>query len=732
MRGISGVLRSKFVRKGLVPYIFFELLGPPVFAATTIAGAGGITAAVDPGGSYDVWVAKPGWHFGGNIGSPLSNIGAAMSGDAIGMYSEIAFDFQTDSPRHGAVRVYANQPVVLFTITYPSAAPNTFSFPNWSQIPQSLNHLTYSGIFAPPSFNSASNEGPWAFFDSSANTFIVSPAGHFMVSTTNWGPNGELSSGISTQIATLPQGFQQRSFLVIEPGINRAFDTWGRAMTAFFGKARPSNDADTSLNKIGYWTDNGATYYYHTADGLSYEQTLSGIKSNFDRLGIGLGYIQLDSWFYPKGPNANWSANGNGIFQYVAAPALFPESLAGFQRNLGVSLITHARWIDPSSPYHQMYKMSGNVVTDPLYWNSTAAYLAASGVTTYEQDWLDDKAHTDFNLTDPELFLDNMAVALAQRGLTVQYCMASPRHFLQSVKHNNVTTIRTSEDRFVPARWTNFLYTSRLASALGLWPFTDVLMSTEIGSLLVATLSGGPVGIGDPIDGISAPNLLRAARADGVIVKPDVPLTPIDSSFFSAARAPDLTQVAGAQIAAAHTDFGDLRTFYVFAYTQAGDATATFQPSDLGLDRSTYLYDYFGGSGRVVNPSDTVSMQTSGGMLYLIAAPVGPSGIAMLGDLGQFVSAGKKRVTALGDNGAVHVTVAFASGEKSRILTGYSPAPPLARAVVGTADPVKFDTATQRFQILVTAGADGTASLRIEQPRPRAPLTPLPPNGSIQ
>jgi hypothetical protein len=726
------VFRTRYVRGYLISIIFIGFLGKPAAGATTAAGAGGITAAVDPGGAYDVWIAKPNWHFGGNIGAPLSNINAAMSMDAIGPYTEISFDFQTDAAHHGAVRAYSNQPVVLFTIAYPSAAPNTVSFPNWSQYPQNVDRLTYSGIFAPPAFNSASNEGPWAFFDSSANTFIVSPVGHFMVSTTGFGPNGELSSGVSTQIATLPQGFQQRTFLVVEPGINRAFETWGHVMTGFFNKARPANDADASLNKIGYWTDNGATYYYQTLNGKSYEQTLSAIKTSFDQLGIGLGYIQLDSWFYPKGPNAAWNANGNGIYQYVAAPALFPDSLSGFQRSLGVPLITHARWIDPSSPYHQIYKMSGNVVTDPQYWNTTATYLASSGVATYEQDWLDDKAHTDFNLTDPDLFLDNMATALAQRGLTVQYCMASPRHFLQSVKHNNVTTIRTSADRFVPARWTNFLYTSRLATALGLWPFADVLMSTETSNLLVATLSGGPVGIGDPVGGISGSNLLRVARPDGVIVKADTPLLPVDSSYFSAAHASDFTQIPGAQIAAAHTDFGPLRTLYLFAYAQAGDAPVTFQPSDVGLDRPAYLYDYFGGTGRVVQPSDTVTMQTSGGILYLVAAPIGPSGIAILGDLGQFVAAGKKRISAMSDYGVVHVNVAFASGEKSRILSGYSPSSPVARASAGSAGPVTFDSASQRFQVVVSPGTDGAAAISIEQPRSRTPLKPALPNASIQ
>jgi hypothetical protein len=217
-----------------------------------------------------------------------------------------------------------------------------------------------------------------------------------------------------------------------------------------------------------------------------------------------------------------------------------------------------------------------------------------------------------------------------------------------------------------------------------------------------------------------------------VIVKPDAPLMPIDNSYFGAAHAPDFTQIAGAQIASAHTDFGTLRTFYVFAYAGSGDAAVTFQTADIGLDRPAYVYDYFRASGRVVQPSDTVTMQTSGGILYLIAAPIGPSGIAIMGDLGQFVTAGRKRISAMSDYGVIHVDIAFANGEKSRILTGYSPSAPVARASAGTADPVTFDTASQRFQLAVSPGADGVAAISIEQPRAHTPLRPALPNGSIQ
>jgi hypothetical protein len=65
---------------------------------------------------------------------------------------------------------------------------------------------------------------------------------------------------------------------------------------------------------------------------------------------------------------------------------LFPSSLATFQSSLGIPLVTHARWIDPASPYQQRYRISGTVSIDPLYWAEVARYLASSGSAGFEQD----------------------------------------------------------------------------------------------------------------------------------------------------------------------------------------------------------------------------------------------------------------------------------------------------------------------------------------------------------
>jgi hypothetical protein len=314
-----------------------------------------------------------------------------------------------------------------------------------------------------------------------------------------------------------------------------------------------------------------------------------------------------------------------------------------------------------------------------------------------------------------------MAGAMAQQNVTVQYCMPTARHFLQSARYGNVTSIRASEDRFGSTRWRSFLYASRLASALGVWPFTDVLMSTETDNLLLATLSAGPVGIGDRIGTMNTGNLLRSIRRDGVIVKPDVPLTPLDGSFLS-----DSQNLLAPIVSSTYSDFGGLKAYYLFAFPQGSNTQAVFRLSDLGVTQPVYLYNYANGTGRIVEPWEVLNESIDGAWIYQVAAPIGSSGIAVIGDTGQFVTLGKKRVTQLTDDGTVHLSVAFAAGESSRTIEGYSPNLPAISAGEGQIGAMTYDPATHRFTVLVMPGAQGITELRIAQARPGAVAPRLP------
>jgi hypothetical protein len=677
------------------------------------APATGLRLSVDARGVYTITARRPAWTFTGAIGRPLSNLAMQAGNDQLGRYTEASFSYGAAASLRAGIRLYATRAAVLFTLRYltPNAAP--VRFPVLSTYPRDLFHLTYNGHFAIYNFHDLSPASPWLWFNRRDDAFLLSPAANFLSAQTTLGPNGALSSGIDPAITLVPRGFTQRTLLVVGHGINAVYDAWGQAMTRLQGKKRPANEATTELKYLGYWTDAGAAYYYHYDRSRGYAGTLLAVRQEFQRLRIPLGYLQLDSWWYPKGPSATWQGSGflrGGIYRYVAAPALFPQDLAGFQHQVGLPLVVHARWIDPSSPYHQQYRMSGNVITDPRYWQQTAAYLGQAGVIAYEQDWLGSFAHAAMNLSDPAAFLGNMAAATQARGISLQYCMPLPEDLLQSTRYGNLLTVRVSDDHFKPSHWTSALYDSRLAGALGVWPWTDVFMSNETDNLLLSNLSAGIVGVGDPLGAINAANLTKVMRGDGVLVKPDAPLAPTDPTYIADAAGIDQPMVAFT-----FTDHGTARTLYVFAYRRRTASTATFRPAELGLPGRVYVYDYFHRAGRVLAPGATFHDTVASGSYYLVV-PIGRSGMALLGDLGRFVSMGTQRIARFSDRGRIHATVTFGAGEGHVVISGYAPRVPVLSAQAGRIGVVSYDRSTHIFQAPVSPGPSGSAVLVISEP----------------
>src|SRR5581483_3252326 len=212
----------------------------------------------------------------------------------------------------------------------------------------------------------------------------------------------------------------------------------------------------------------------------------------------------------------------------------------------------------------------------------------------------------------------NMSAAMAQHSLTMQYCMATPSEFLEASRFSNLTTIRVSGDHFVRANRLPFLYTSELAEAIGSWPWADVADSPDRDAILLQTLSAGPVGFGDALGREDRPNLLRAVRADGVILKPDAPIVPLDRSYLDAAQHRHTPTLV-----ATYTNHHGLRTAYLYAFapTPADRAPVQFTSADLGLTSDIYVYDPFANRGETVSAGKTFTGQlNSDGSAYFIAA----------------------------------------------------------------------------------------------------------------
>ena len=707
-------------------------------AEMTVRGARGVVVSVDAAaGRYEVRSTQANWIFAGTLGGAAEHLRIREGRDAGGGYRALEFDWPQPLPLSASIRVYRDRPVLVFTVTANASVSDAsvVRFPRFTEFPGGLRGFSYGDReFAPPTFGLEQNGTPWLLYDERRYAAVLSPASNFMVASMHGDGRSEIAGGLNSAVTTVPAGFSYASVMVIESGINAAWEEWGQALLSLIGAKRPANDADVGLRYLGYWTDNGAAYYYNYDAALGYAGTLRALVERYRSEGIPIRYLQLDSWWYYKSftdpdgrigtfhtkglPPEEWNRYG-GLLRYEAHPKLFPEGLAGFEQQIGLPLITHNRWIDPASPYHQRYRISGFAALDPDWWREIIGYASAAHVVTYEQDWLNViYDHSPELASTPgvgEAFTDGMARAAHEKGLTLQYCMPQPRHFLQGAHYDNLTTIRVSGDRLARDKWDSFLFTSRLASALQIWPWTDVFMSRETDNLLIATLSAGMVGIGDRIGEEDARNLRRAVRADGVIVKPDSPLVPLDVMYLAAPHEP--------MLAAAHSDHGALRSAYVFAYSRSADASpAGFTPAEVGVPSDAYVYDARRQLVRRLSADQRLDFTLAAGdSAYFIVVPVSRSGIALFGDAGMFVPDGAKRISTLDDTPhRLIATVTFAPHEASVQLFGYVPKRPAVIAVQGAVGDVTFDAETGRFEVRVAPSPDQQSEQPGDDPVRRA------------
>ena len=709
----------------------------PTSRSTPNAHGANVTVEVNDDGSYVLSDDDTGWTFTGTVGHAVGPRRAAAGRDRLGAYAGVAFDTADDvGPITAEVRTYTGRPVVLFRWTTPaSRATPPAAFPSVT-VPAELHTFSFGDTtFGQPDFHGHAGGTPWLLFDDAGRAVVLSPAANYLTAdmrrTTDDGGTPGVASGLNAGLSDLPAGFSHQSIMAFGDRPSDAWSAWGHALTDLAGKKRPANDADVGLAKLGYWTNTGAAYYYNFDPARGYAGTIKDAVDAFRRRGIPLGYVELDSFWYQKTttkadgtlgpavkvekyPPASWNCYG-GITKYEASPDLFPDGLAAWQRTVGLPISVHARWVDVASPYRDRYRVTGVAATDAQYWLDRAAYLQQQGVVNYEQDWI-----TEIYKQSPRLgtttwagdaFADGMANGMKAHGLSVQYCMAPPRFFLQGSKYDNLSTVRVANDRFDRPEWNRELYTSQMATALGEWPFVDNFRSTETANLTLAVLSAGMVGFGDAMNEADPVALSRAARADGVVVKPDTAAVPLDSMYVADAGGDAKVPMT----AAAYTDHGALRTAYVFTFPRAGkkqDAIA-FRPAELGLAGDCWVYEPLTGIGRRVAAggafTDAFVDYRQPWATYVVA-PVCGGGVALVGDAGKIASMGRQRIaSAEATPTGVRATVTFAAGERAVTLHGYADAAPALAAEGGFAGPVAFDSPTHRFTVDVSRNTGGAS-----------------------
>ena len=701
-------------------------------------------------GVYRLQSHTPAMTFQGSVGGPVSAVKTASGKDRIGAYKRIAFQWkQKGVALRASVRLYLHKPVTLFSLQFLGSVEHPqIAFPDFRSESHPMHVFSYNNdCFAPPQFKAGQSDTPWLLFDDHFNAAVISPAGHFLVTTMRGNGTTQIAVALHPKIPVVPANYQIRSLMVMTHGINAAWNLWGHALTSLTGKTRPSNVADVALSSLGYWTDNGCGYFFHTHPKWSYSHTILNEIKYLHHQNIPVRYLQLDGWWLVRHFNTeDVKKIVVGKKGYKPNPTFFPKGLKAFQKELGLPLVVW--WADVGSAL-------GQKLQD---WDHFAAYLESRGTVTFEHDFLCTRysvAHFGRHLNRGDEFFGNMAKGMAAHHLTVQYCMPLPSEYMESSKYSNVATIRVSDDFFIHLRWREFLFNSRLARSVGLWPWADACMSTSRYGLLLQTLSGGMVGFGDLRGQQDQAHIMPAVRADGVIVKPDVPLVPTGRSYLNAIKHPRRPIIART-----HTQQNSVRTVYVFAFDGADAArvpfhrssikpglvsqgympnrwscyyvskqpyskviagyhrTVRFSPDRMGLQGAVYVYNYFThqivkvpSGGRFVGRLG--KQQAS----FYVCAATTPSGIAFLGDLHNYVGTGKARIPYLANrSGELLATVAFAKGEKTITLSGVAAYKPVVQVHGGSADTLHYSPASGLFSVVIKPGVGAKHALLVGQP----------------
>lgn len=511
-----------------------------------------------------------------------------------------------------------------------------------------------------------------------------------------------------------PAGFASELALWAGAGPRALLEAHAALLRARAGTRRPARDADRLGARLSYWTDNGAAYWYRTEPGCGgVLGTLAAVARSLREQEIPVDVFQLDSWFYPQErPRAfddpDHTVPPSGLVVWDARPDVLPEGIPALRRALGdPPLAAHCRHFSASSPYferHDAWRDGERAhPKGPELYHELMERAAGWGVTTFEHDWLIECFLGVRGLRAApgraRAWQEGVDRAAAAHGLTLQWCMASPADFFQTVTLDRVTSIRTSGDyKYLigpGALWAWFLHGNALARALGLWPFKDVFLSRRDGEgprdgdphaeveALLAALSAGPVGIGDRVGRSDRALILRTCRTDGVLVRPDVPVAALDRCWRGhVVLEPNL--LAGE----AHTTHPAGRWHYLVSlnvFRGNEPLRARLALADLGAlaPREPLLaFDWRRGRGEPLAPDAGFDLELAPlGWDYRVLCPLLPAGLAVVGDPERYATAGDRR---LSDVRATPQGAAFtllgAPGERVRIVGWAERRPAGARA----------------------------------------------------
>ena len=640
----------------------------------------------------------------------LTGVKTGRSKDHQGSYESIDLTWKVPDSTTGIVtgfRLYLEVPCLVFVQGFPHGFRN-YASGNWivpsvifpQFLPQfddrnDLYSWTSGGMFTHRfGYGNAASLGGTVdlllLADAANRALILSPYANYLVATQQSAPvaavdetnpsKAAINCGIEGLVKEIPSGFEHQHIMVVGSGIHHTFESWGKILLNKTGKQVPSKYTGDNLKYPVYWDDYGAYYREHgfKEEGFnSYEEIILGVSEDAKKHGLKLGAYQvqdLDQLRYKE-----------GVFEPRAD--MFPHGLAWLHEKLGAPLEAYIAWLCPNGPYRKKYPFFetpkglvpdhslGDVFYSLEYWRDTAARLASWGATLLQQDFqsvYEGDAEMMSGIDKMNEYFQNMAKALQEKNLTIQYCMQLPRNILQSTENPIVTSLQGSWDHHVPLAapypqhqdddpyvWKHLIFTSAFYGAVGIWPSRDNIQTVAdpnaYEDVLLANLMGGEIQLGHRIGECDFELVRKTYReGDGLILKPDRPIAPIDRCYFE-----------GGVVGYTESSHNGNIWYYVLSLPPAG-YLSEFCPQDLGGKGRWAVFNHDTGEVSIVGAASPIALRRGAKHEYFVLAPLFENEVAVFGDVEKLITMAEKRISAV---------VALPKGVRVEVVSGQAHSP---------------------------------------------------------
>lgn len=703
-----------------------------------LTAAGGLTVEVEPDGTVHVGMDGGDWFGPGTCDRPTTPGAPAPFADELGVGTRVVV---ADGDVRCAVSAYHDRPMAVFeteaTRDLTDLATGAFDRPSvgWPVFTPSERHTdtTPDGLrsivfqhceFALPATSGPDLDGffllphrpptgwPLLVSDDRGRTLMLAPLDHFHEHVVGLN-GGTVRAGWHGDLDRVPAGFTTQLAVIAADDPRASLDAWGALLLERAGTVRPGRWADALASRPSYWTDNGAAYWYRTEPGHDVADSIVAAVDELRALGVPVGAVQLDSWFYPHVElrpfdTDEWLVPPSAMVAWEPRPDALPDGIAALRNRLGdLPLVAHIRHLSAEAPIAAEVPVHVDgpyaAPATPEAYERWLDQCLAWGIETFEHDWLVEVFHGVRSLREEpgraRAWQEGVDRAARERGITLQWCMGTSADFAQTTTLTQVTSVRTCGDHGYIATagqlWAWFCITNALARPLGLMPFKDVFRAdSEVAGdngepeALLSALSTGPVGLGDRVGRFDPGLAMRTCRADGLLIKPDVPIAATGASMLAnPAFHPELL------VAECHSDHPAGRWAYVVAMhclPSDEQIQATIDLHALGTsspDGEVIAWNWRQGTAARL-AADACLPITLGreDWEYTVLTPVLDCGIAVIGDVTKFVTAGDARLRVSPIDDGVRLTV-LGAGEEV-VITGWAETPTFADGREVDHDPV--------------------------------------------